>query len=61
MLQYNLVEMARKTLGPSNFVLRASHGIQEMEHMDIICDFVGKKNLKIFILYGHVECYFIYL
>jgi hypothetical protein len=55
MLQYNLVEMVRKTLCPSNFVLKASDGIQEMEHMDIIYEFIGKKNLKKAILPGHIE------
>jgi predicted metal-dependent hydrolase len=46
--------MVRKTLGPSNFVLKASHGIQEMEHMDVVYDILGKKNVKNIILCGHV-------
>jgi hypothetical protein len=54
--------MVRKTLGPSNFVLKASHRIQEMEHMDIIYDFLGTKNSKKnIILCGHVEWDCIYL
>jgi hypothetical protein len=61
MRQYNLVEMAKKTLGPLNFLLKASCGIHEMEHLDIICDFLGKKNLKIIILCGHVGWNCIYL
>jgi hypothetical protein len=43
MQQYNLVEMAKKTLDPSNFVLKASSGIHEMQHLDVICDFLERK------------------
>jgi hypothetical protein len=58
--QYNLVETAKKTLGRSN-LLKASRGIHEMEHLDVICDFLGEKNWKIIILCGHVEWNHIYL
>jgi hypothetical protein len=61
MRQYNLVEMAKKILDLSNFVLKASRGIHKMEHLDVISDYLGKKNLKIIILCRHVGWNCIYL
>jgi hypothetical protein len=60
MLKYNLEETAKKTLGRSIFLLKASCGIHEMEHLHVICDFLGKKNC-IIIFCGHVEWKCIYL